>query len=88
MSGHLKAYITLGWTPLLGLEQDGERVVMKVVGWEGGTGTVPATGQYVGAAGFVGSAAAAINLRGSIIDVITEFPVTPVEGRIYIKVDP
>lgn len=87
MSGHMKAYITLGWTPLLGLEADGERVVLKVVGWSGGTGTVPAVDQYVGTTGFVGSAAAAMNIRGTIIGTGNTFPVSPVDGDIFIKTE-
>ncbi len=52
-----------GWSPLFAVETDGERRVMRVVGWTGGTGTAPATG-YLGASGVVSSAGAAVDIRG------------------------
>ena len=41
-----------GWTPQLAVVNDGDRRVLQVSGWVGGTGTQPAVGQYVGPAGW------------------------------------
>ena len=59
---------------------DGSRRVLQLVGWVGGTGTAPATGQYVGAAGLVGDIASAIDLRGPQGDPASNL-VTSVFGR-------
>lgn len=53
-----------GWTAVLAIESDGERRVVRVVGYVGGDGTPPATG-YVGASGMVATAAEAVNIRGA-----------------------
>ncbi len=53
-----------GWTPVLANVLDGSRAVQQVTDWVGGTGTRPATGKYVGAAGLVDNIADAVNIRG------------------------
>jgi hypothetical protein len=54
-----------GWTSVLASVVDGERRVHQVVDWVGGTGAKPAAASlFVGAAGFVGTAAAATDIRG------------------------
>ncbi len=53
-----------GWTPVLALSSDGDRYVQQVVDWTGGEGAKPATGKYVGAAGFVTLITDAVDLRG------------------------
>lgn len=54
-----------GWTPVLAIASDGERRVLKVTDWTGGTGTKPTINQYVGSSGFVSTAAAAVDVRGA-----------------------
>lgn len=53
-----------GWTPVFAVASDGSRRVLQVVDWIGGTGTKPATGQYLGDSGFVNTAAEATDIRG------------------------
>lgn len=53
-----------GWTPVLALESDGARRVLKVVDWTGGGGTKPAAPRYIGASGLVTTAAEAVDVRG------------------------
>lgn len=53
-----------GWSPVLSVEVDGERRVLRVVDWVGGTGTKPATGSYIGSTGFVATPAQATDIRG------------------------
>lgn len=54
-----------GWTPIFANVTDGVREVQQVIDWIGGTGTKPATGQYVGTSGFVGTIGAGKNIRGA-----------------------
>ena len=54
-----------GWSPILAAEADGSRRVLRVVDWTGGEGTKPATGSYIGATGFVATAAEAQDIRGA-----------------------
>lgn len=54
-----------GWSPIFSLVSDGERRVYRVSDWAGGSGTKPATGQYVGATGLVSNIAQATDLRGT-----------------------
>lgn len=54
-----------GWTPVLAVESDDERRVHRVVDWTGGTGTKPATGQYIGPSGFVTLIGDAVDIRGA-----------------------
>lgn len=53
-----------GWAPVIAVEADGARRVWRVVDWIGGTGPKPEAGQYVGAEGFVETAAEAADIRG------------------------
>lgn len=53
-----------GWSPELAVVVDGERRVHQVVDWFGGAFTKPATGQYLGATGFVTDIADAVDVRG------------------------
>lgn len=54
-----------GWSPILAVQNDGERRVLRVVDWTGGIGTKPASGQYIGASGLVASIGDAVNIRGA-----------------------
>lgn len=55
-----------GWAPILAVVSDGERRVLQIVDWTGGSGTEPSsTDQYIGASGIVGSAGAAVDIRGA-----------------------
>ncbi|MBD9372122.1 hypothetical protein IB238_05690 [Rhizobium sp. ARZ01] len=53
-----------GWAPVFGVVDDGVRRVQRVVDWQGGEGTKPATGKYVGATGLVDAVADAADIRG------------------------
>ncbi len=53
-----------GWSPVFALFTDGARGVLQVAGWVGGSGTAPASGQYVGVAGLVDGIADAVDVRG------------------------
>ena len=54
-----------GWTPKFAVVTDGARRVQQVVDWFGGTGSKPATGEYVGATGLVATIAQAVDIRGT-----------------------
>src|SRR5690606_37750449 len=54
-----------GWTPEFAIVSDDERRVVQIVDWAGGTGTKPATGDYIGASGLVSDIAEAIDIRGA-----------------------
>lgn len=53
-----------GWSPVFSIVTDGTRRVLRVVGWQGGEGTEPASGQYVGASGLVAVVGDAVDIRG------------------------
>lgn len=53
-----------GWTPVLAIVADGERRVLAVSSWAGGTGEPPLAGVYVGATGFVSNLVDALDIRG------------------------
>ena len=53
-----------GWSPLLAVVADGERLVQQVIDWTGGTGAKPAVNGYVGASGIVADIADAADIRG------------------------
>ena len=55
-----------GWTPVFAIISDDTRRVQQVSDWTGGGGDKPATGQYVGAAGFVSAIADAVDIRGPV----------------------
>ena len=52
-----------GWTPRFAVRSDGERRVLRIVTWTGGTGISPSEG-FVGPNGIVASASDAIDIRG------------------------
>ncbi len=55
-----------GWAPILAAVSDGARRVHQIVDWTGGAGTKPSTtNQFIGPTGIVGSAAAAVDIRGA-----------------------
>lgn len=54
---------TNGWTPILAVVPDGDRRVIAVTSWTGGTGTAPNTGYY-GSAGITPNIAQAVDIRG------------------------
>lgn len=53
-----------GWTPLLAIVSDGDRSVLRIVGWFGGSGPEPEAGMYMGPSGPVETIYAASNIRG------------------------
>ena len=53
-----------GWSPKFATVPDGERRVLQVADWFGGSGTKPDTGQYIGATGFVAAIADGVDIRG------------------------
>jgi len=55
-----------GWTPEFSVVSDTVRRVLQVSDWTGGGGSKPATGQYVGATGFVSAIADAVDIRGPV----------------------
>lgn len=55
-----------GWTPVIAIISDGERRVMQVVSWMGGSGTAPTSGVYVSLGGFTTDISLAIDIRGAI----------------------
>lgn len=57
------AAIGAGWTPVIALVPDGERIVMQVDDWTGGESNKPSIGMFVGPSGFVATAAEATNIR-------------------------
>ena len=53
-----------GWSPEFSAVTDGARRVLRVVDWQGGAGTEPDTGLYVGASGLVEAIGDAVDIRG------------------------
>ena len=53
-----------GWSPVFSVLADGERRVLQVSDWVGGTGTKPTTGQYVGISGLVDDIENGVDIRG------------------------
>ncbi|MCY4364719.1 MAG: hypothetical protein OXE17_00600 [Chloroflexi bacterium] len=53
-----------GWSPQFAIVADGDRRVLQITGWTGGTGTAPASGLYVGATALVSSLADGVDIRG------------------------
>lgn len=54
-----------GWSPVFSVVTDTTRRVLQVSDWQGGQGTKPATGLYVGATGLTATLATAVDIRGS-----------------------
>ena len=59
-----------GWSPLLAVVADGERLVQQVIDWTGGTGAKPAVNGYVGASGIVANISDAVDIRGATGSVV------------------
>lgn len=53
-----------GWSFIPAIVDDGERRVIQVARWTGGTGNPPIAGQYVGSIGLVDNIADAVDIRG------------------------
>lgn len=53
-----------GWSPVFAVVSDGDRRVLQVADWQGGEGTKPATGKYVGASGLVDAIGDGVDIRG------------------------
>ena len=53
-----------GWSPVLASTTDGDRRVMFISNWVGGTGEAPSTGQYIGGTGLVSDISLAVDFRG------------------------
>lgn len=56
---------TNGWSPILQLESDAERRVLRLIDWTGGTGTKPTLTGYLGTSGIVETPDLALNVRGT-----------------------
>lgn len=54
---------TNGWSPRLAVVNSGEKRVLQIVFWTGGTGTAPPTG-YIGSTGIVDNINNAVDIRG------------------------
>jgi hypothetical protein len=54
-----------GWAPVVAVASDDNRRVLQITSWTGGTGTPPASGKYVGAAGLVDLISDGIDIRGA-----------------------
>jgi hypothetical protein len=66
ITGDTGETVDTGWSPLFAVVSDGERRVLQIIDWTGGTGTEPSTtNQFIGAVGIVSSAAAAVDIRGA-----------------------
>ena len=61
-----------GWTPVIAVVEDGNRRVLQVADWDGGTGDKPATGLYVSAAGLVSDIAEAVEI-GNVTNNINNY---------------
>ena len=55
-----------GWSPRLSVEEAGTRRVLRIVGWVGGIGSPPGSGQYIGPTGPVSTADAAANIGSAL----------------------
>lgn len=55
-----------GWSPVFASAADGNRRVLQVIDWQGGEGTKPATGLYVGSAGLTATIGLAVDVRGPV----------------------
>jgi hypothetical protein len=72
-----------GWSPVLTGVVDGERVVMQIGDWIGGTGIKPAIGQYISTTGLTGNIAEALDVRGTI-GIAGDVPTIGQNGNWYI----
>jgi hypothetical protein len=58
-SGAFQVYMAAGWSPVLGLADDGTYYYIQVKDWVGGTGTKPLVGQYLSTSGWTNNIASA-----------------------------
>lgn len=58
-SGAFQVYMAAGWSPVLGLADDGTYYYIQVKDWVGGTGTMPLVGQYLSTSGWTNNIASA-----------------------------
>ena len=56
---------TNGWSPKMAMVSDGTRRVQQIVDWQGGNGTKPAIGGYIGTTGIVTDIADGVDIRGT-----------------------
>lgn len=56
---------TNGYAPRLVVENDNDRRVLKILDWDGGTGTKPAAPKYLGSSGLVDAIGQGVDIRGS-----------------------
>lgn len=54
-----------GWSPLFAVITDGERNVLRLQDWTGGSGAKPTAGLYIGQTGLVSNITQAKDIRGS-----------------------
>lgn len=54
-----------GWSPIISVHQDGDRVVLYVGGWVGGQGTYPSASGYVSGSGLTNNISLGIDIRGT-----------------------
>lgn len=54
-----------GWSPVFAVVSDGERRVLYLSDWVGGTGTKPTTIGYVSSTGIVATVAGGVDIRGA-----------------------
>lgn len=55
-----------GWSPLFAIVPDGDRHVLRLMSWTGGTGSPPTgAGQYLGSSGLVPVISDAVDVRGA-----------------------
>ena len=53
-----------GWSPIYSAVERGQDLVLRIVGWTGGTGSQPTNGQYIGLNGLVNNIDQAVNIKG------------------------
>ncbi len=58
-SGAFQVYMAAGWSPVLGLADDGTYYYIQIKDWVGGTGTMPLVGQYLSTSGWTNNIASA-----------------------------
>jgi hypothetical protein len=54
------------WSPIFAAVEDDDRIVFQIADWVGGTGAMPATGDFIGEDGWVEDIEDAVDFRGAI----------------------
>lgn len=62
---HIFAQVYMGYSPVLAVASNGTGEVLRVIGWEGGAGPIPATGLYIGSNGYVTNITDGVNIKGN-----------------------